>query len=330
MFRNPISIFVAVAALLLTVGTMLHGQPPEALQAHAEQSSVNHVGNAPATQPSPDERARGTAAAVTVLHELLENKSLQLSTDRGSAAEKFQLSVRLARGTANGQGAPTDLLVVRDGDDVGILCRSAAGLPYCYMTKDLFLRFNPERPGELLVFRGGSPSFILGTDAENTRLVLDLSYRSDAKAPTVMFDAAALFKGALKKLKSADLDTINRAIHLRTDKSIMEVLLPDPADGPGFSLKALAMKSDSGSAIVISNFALNDQRPLALTGVTARAVLNLGLPTRPVAAEDVEKLRDLYVPADFGSDTEERKAALKLMDLFDPALRHEEAKGPRA
>jgi hypothetical protein len=278
-----------------------------------------------------------------VLQTLLAAKPMVLSTDdEKTLSPKFHFVLSVSKRTADGELPQatlpwTDIWVVRDGGNVGILCASASGLPYCYMTEGLFIVMDRAHPGTLLFCEGGRPALVLGAEPKTQSAVFELEYGSADEPAALTLDLSAILRSVQAKLRHADFNTANRSLMVATENAAVTITLsPDAKSGVPIQ-SFLSTSRASGSSIAINDIAIGSDPPLNLLGVDVQAVAALGLPMRRLALRDAKTL-NLLVPADFCVAPEERAAAKTLMQLFfgggkrpdPPPVRHGKAGPNRA
>lgn len=212
--------------------------------------------------------------------------------------------------------------MVCDRGHVGILCASAAGLPYCYMTEGLFIVMDRTHPGTLLFCEGGRPALVLGAEPKTQSAVFELEYRSADEPAALTLDLSAILRSVQAKLRRADFNTSNRSLTVTTENAAVTITLsPDAKSGVPIQ-SFLSTSRASGASMAINDIAIGSEPPLNLLGVDVQALLGLGLPIRRLNARDAKTL-NLLVPADFGVAPEERAAAKTLMRLFSAGKRRD-------
>src|SRR4051794_31066064 len=83
-----------------------------------------------------------------------------LSFSEQSVSDRFWFLAR----ASNRRVSNVDFLAQREGERGAVMIFARESLPYCYMTNDLMLAFDPVDRGRLLVMEGGMPMLEIGLD----------------------------------------------------------------------------------------------------------------------------------------------------------------------
>ena len=217
----------------------------------------------------------------------MAGKSVGLSTADATAPDHYHFLVRVALARKDGGTLASDYLIERDGDEVGVLVRSADGLPFAYATNGLFVGIDPKEPGRLVTFTGGSPTFAYEARADGSGLVFELSYVKDATKPSVVFDARSLLAAALERAVDAKVAPDGRSVELKTVKATITVVAALPEKTAAFAVERLTTTTTaSGAAITVTDIHVERTLCVNVLGVTRDSVRKLGLPIRELADAD--------------------------------------------
>ena len=260
-------------------------------------------------------RDAATLAATAEIDRLLGSRYLRLATDQESGAANYHFTVWVARRTERNQIRSTNIDVVCDGGQVALLCSSASGLPYCYMREGLFVAIDGKRPGGLMMYRRGGPTFLLGAD-DTDHLNFVLSYAGRTTKPYVLLDLRSLLRSTKHKLRKAAFDANTGRIEGETEFASVWIEVRRSSAPDEVPVKELITTNGrAGQAVGVVDVGIHSPAPRNLIVITQEAVEALSLPVRPLNEEDVNPM-DLLTPAGFPATAGEREAAMRLQELF--------------
>src|SRR5688500_15930842 len=187
--------------------------------------------------------------AQAALEGLLGSHWLYLKSD-DRLIRIFHALVRIGFKTRDGRTNGTSYIVHRNDERVVVIALSEQGLPFCYMSNDLLVAFDPRIRGRLLVRERGNPSFVLGADSRATGLRCEVSYETRAKSPYVMLDIAGILRSAVENLTTASRSSNEGSIDFATSRATgsIEFQSDEKAAPP---LKALAVLEGTGSSLAL-------------------------------------------------------------------------------
>jgi hypothetical protein len=289
--------------LLSLLTTVVSAEPPTASPPQTQPAS--QPASQPSTQPSPE--------AIKALADLAAHPGLRLTNDATSAHEKFSYALAI-NPPAGGKGQSTSVLVVRDGDHVGVVI-GAKGLPCYYMTDGLLIALDSKKPGQLMMHEGGSVQLLFGgKDA-----VSQLSYLSQGKANSIVLDPASLLTAMATKSTRLDYRPDQQRLGLKTDAGdLLKIKFPKDGHPDAYPIESLMFQSPGPHS---STFAFGSVTPnvvlkKSIATRTADDVRKLGIPIRMLT--DAELKTDFFALArvEFGENEEERETAEQLRALF--------------
>jgi hypothetical protein len=248
---------------------------------------------------------------VPAAREALGAVRLRLTADGGDA-EVFQARVRWTLGR-DAATLGNECIVARDHEKAAVVLVDGQGLPYCYMTQDLFLLFDADGGGQLRVGERGAPGVLLTTEKDQDRLQAFAYFRTAQRQSEIDIDPGAILAGFLAKTTRAARDEARGTWLLETEKARATVQLAPAAAGARPALRRLSVTAP-GALVELSEVRLGE-RPALKVDVTRAAVEAAGLAARPVDLKELERL-PLVVRADFATSPAERAAAETLARLL--------------
>jgi hypothetical protein len=257
----------------------------------------------PATQPSAE--VRRAVEAVT------KHENLRLSNDRRSMAEKFNFRCHF-RPPAGARTQPADVVVVRDGAQIGLLVVGKDGLPYCYVTDGLLAAVDAEQPGGLVMHQGGSVSFKVHGEAGASNV--EFRYASALRDSTIVMDPAAALSEILEKVVVGRFNAERREAEIRTVRGA-RVVLKLAERKAAYPVELLLIQSGEGVGMAVGEVAVGAVPKARLAGRSAADVKNLGVPVRELTDADLKGFK-ILPPKAFGEREEERAAAKAFRGLF--------------
>ena len=288
------------------------GSPSAASEVGAGSSTDYRPDRSPVPGIRAPEKAANPADRVRAL---LQKRTLVLSTHDRSSPDRFQFTIRVTRRVEGGELRSTNVLVARDGGDVGVLCLSGEGLPYCYSTNDFLVMVDHARPGGLAVSNAGNVAFRLASDLVNDKLLFDLGHLDQLTAPSVVLDAGSLLQSTVRKMEAAEFDAKARTLRVQTKQAHVDIKLPaDPGQEVPFRDFVLD-NTESGTGVSILNLSVAVAPTWNLSGVTKATIASLGAPVRRLTKSDFADT-NFFVPAGFGGDPRERALAKAILGLL--------------
>lgn len=258
---------------------------------------------APSTQPTSED-------ALALLKKLAQ-QPLRLSTDRDSAADTFCLRFIMRVTSKDGRDLQLQAFIVRKGDRAAILVMSFDGLPYCYMTKDLVLAVDNDRPGGLVEYDKGCPQFIFDADPTSGQVTSQITHGVKLAAPRVVCDLAHLIDSMMPKLVNVHFDPKTREITARTQGSLTGIELSSPEHPSPIGVDEFDVRTRSGMiGVHIGDY----PEPLRdLFAINQHAIDGLNVKIRRLGADEA---MPIDLTPDYGKDERIRKAAEALASLF--------------
>ena len=275
------------------------------LSVHGEESPTT----APATQPS----TKPSADSLKAMTDLATHTKLLLSNDAKSAHDKFSCAI-VINPAPNGPAQSTTILLVRDGDHVGIVV-GARGLPAYYMTDGLLVGVDPKNPGQLMMHEGGSVRLHFAGKDEGG----NLSYSSHAKENHVVVDPSALIQSMAAKLSETDYrPELGRLGLIAEGGDRLRIRLPRADKPDSYPIESLLFEASgpSGLTFAFGNVTPNVALKKSIARCTADDVRKLGIPIRKLSDDEIDKEYFALARAEFAENEEEQETAEKLRDLF--------------
>ena len=308
------STIVTIVLLSLVGGAQFNYCNAEAIAAPATQSSTqpsNPTSNQPSTQP--------TAESLKMLSDVAAKPAMLLTHDASSAMEKFTFSI-VINPPANSSSQATTVLVVRDGNKMGVVV-GAKKYPSYYMTNGLFIGMDQKNPGGLIVHEGGSMQVVFGgADAGKKS---KLNYTANKGQDIISLDPAGMLKSIAANIDSTDYRPTMQRMTLKTkDGNRITIKFPRTDAASIYPIESLLFQpAESGGF----TFAFGNVQPhVALKKSIANRTLDdarkLGVPIRMLKDDEVDKEYIALVRADFGEKEEEIMAVEKLQGFFPEDL----------
>ena len=265
----------------------------------------------PTTQPAPE--------ALKALADLAAHPKLLLTNDSTSAHPKFSYALAI-NPPAGGLGQPTTVLVVRDGDRIGVVV-GAKGLPCYYMTEGLMIGVDPKNPGQLMMHEGGSVQLLFG--GKDAGVHSGLSYSARPRQNSVVLDPAALLTSIVTKANRTDFrpDLHRLGIYTSTGDQL-KIKMAALGNESAYPIESLMMQAPAplGMSFAFGNVTPNVVLKKSIAGRTAADVRKLGIPIRQLSDEDLPKEFFALARKDFAENEEEQETAEKLRALFPDDL----------
>ncbi len=261
----------------------------------------------PTTQPAPE--------ALKALADLAAHPKLLLTNDSTSAHPKFSYALAI-NPPAGGLGQPTTVLVVRDGDRMGVVV-GAKGLPCYYMTEGLMIGVDPKNPGQLMMHEGGSVQLLFG--GKDAGVHSGLSYTARHGQNSIVLDPAALLTSIVTKANRTDFrpDLHRLGIHTSTGDQL-KIKMAALENESAYPIESLMMQAPAplGMSFAFGNVTPNVVLKKSIAGRTATDARKLGIPIRQLSDEDLPKEYFALARKDFAENEEEQETAEKLRALF--------------
>jgi hypothetical protein len=292
--------FVLVFLIVPTVVALAEEQPVE---------------TPPATQPAtqtatqPEAHPDGRKA----LSDLASHPKLLLTNDAASAHDRFSYAIAI-NPPPGGSSQATTILVVRDGDHIGVVV-GARGLPSYYMTDGLFIAVDPKNPGQLMMHEGGSVKLEFGGKEAGG----NLAYSARGKESRLVLDPAALIKSLAGNIKQSEYRPELFRLTMRTEAGDqLKIKLPQPGKENTYPIENLMFQAPgpSGLTFAFGSVTPNVVLKKSIAGRTLEDVRKLGMTIRKLSDQDLEKDYAALARADFAENEEEQEAAEKLRGLF--------------
>ena len=272
-----------------------------------EKPTDSRATTQPATQPAPE--------ALAALADLAAHPKLLLTNDSTSAHQKFSYALAI-NPPAGGLGQSTTVLVVRDGDRIGVVV-GAKGLPCYYMTEGLMIGVDPKNPGQLMMHEGGSVQLLFG--GKDAGVHSGLSYSARPRQNSVVLDPAALLTSIVTKANRTDFrpDLHRLGIHTSTGDQL-KIKMAALGNESAYPIESLMMQAPAplGMSFAFGNVTPNVVLKKSIAGRTAADVRKLGIPIRQLSDEDLPKEFFALARKDFAENEEEQETAEKLRALF--------------
>ena len=261
----------------------------------------------PATQPAPD--------ALKALADLAAKPRLLLTNDGSSAHEKFSFALAI-HPPPGGQGQSTTVLVVRDGDRMGVVV-GARGLPCYYMTDGLLIAVDPRNPGKLMMHEGGSVRLLFGGKEAGAKS--GLGYIARGRQNSIVLDPAAMLTSIALTVNQTDYRPDLQRLGLKTESGHrVKIKLPRDDKVGAYPIESLLFQAHEpdGLTFAFANVTPNVVLKKSIAYRTAEDCRKLKIPIRMLTDADLEKDYFALARKDFGENDEEQETAEKLRGLF--------------
>jgi hypothetical protein len=222
--------------------------------------------------------------------------------------QQFGFKAQLSR-----PGHPITIMQVAANEDrATVLVETSGGQPYCLMADHLLVICDPDRPGGLAYYDGGTVLWGLFQGIDRTNASFQMTFMATNVPPATILDLSFLIKSTWSKKTNASYEVGSRTIRIRTMTSLQEIELSnDPHDSFGIE----AMKLHNGSVgFDFSDFQIGATPIKGLFQFSKSDLRGLNVPLRALNTGEFNHLA-LFIPDGF-PDMKEAKASEKLQSMI--------------
>jgi hypothetical protein len=222
--------------------------------------------------------------------------------------QQFGFKAQLSR-----PGHPITIMQVAANEDhATVLVETSGGQPYCLMVDHLLVICDPERPGGLAYYDGGTVLWGLCQGIDRTNASFQMAFMATNVPPVTILDLSFLIKSTWSKKTNASYEVGSRTIRIRTMTSLQEIKLSnDPHDSFGIE----AMKLHNGTVgFDFSDFQIGTTPINGLFQFSKSDLRGLNVSLRALYTGEFNHLA-LFIPDGF-PDMREAKASEKLQSMI--------------
>jgi hypothetical protein len=212
-------------------------------------------------------------------------------------------------------GHPTTVMQVAANENhTTVLIETSEAQPYCLMADHLLVVFDPDNPGGLAYYDGGTVLWGLFQGMDRTNTSFQMTFMATNVPPAAILDLSFLINGAFAKMTNASYEASSRTIRIQTTRGSEEIQLSNDDPFNPFGLEKLKLNSN-GTAFDFSDFQIETTRIKGLFQFSKQDLQELNLPLRALNTSELGHLA-LLIPEGFTDAVATKAAAKKLQSLI--------------
>lgn len=223
--------------------------------------------------------------------------------------QQFGFRARLSR-----PGYPATIMQVAANEDhTTVLVETPEGLPYCLMADHLLVVCDPDYPGGLAYYDGGTVLWGLFQGIDRTNASFQMTFMATNVPPATILDLSFLIKSMWSRRTNVSYEARSRTIRIQTMTSSQKIeLANDPHDSFGIE----AMKLKNGNVTFdFSDFQIGTTPIRGLVQFSKSDLRVLNVPLRALNMGEFNHL-ELFIPDGF-PNARDAKASERLQSMIN-------------